>query len=103
MDQPQLPLPAPEQNDPLSLASVVIGILGIVVYCCGSFMCVGWLAFPLWFIGFILGVVGAVKNEDRNRWIGVAGALLNVLPGIVFGILMAFGIGLSMISQASQY
>lgn len=92
----------PPPKDPLALASIGAGIGGVVVYCCGSFMCVGWLAFPVWLIGFVLGAFSAAKGEGQNRILAIVGMVLNVIPGILFAILMAFGVGLSLINAASQ-
>ncbi len=91
--------PIAETRDPLALASAVIGVLGCALYCCGSFMCVGWLAFPVWFIGFVVGVAGAVRSAGQNRIIAIVGIVLNVLPGLVFAVLTFLGVGLALLNQ----
>ena len=65
-------------------------------------MCVGWLAFPVWLIGAILGAVGAARGQGQNRILSIVGIVLNILPGILFAILMVFGVGLSILSSANQ-
>ncbi len=89
----------PQQRDMLAVASAVLGVVGCAVYCCGSFMCVGWLAFPVWFIGFALGVFGAVRGAGNDRIIAIVGIALNVLPGLVFMVLTMLGVGLAMFNQ----
>jgi hypothetical protein len=90
---------AAASRDPLALASAVLGVVGCAVYCCGSFMCVGWLAFPVWFIGFVLGIAGAVRGTGNDRIIAIIGIALNVLPGLVFAVLTFLGVGLALFNQ----
>lgn len=88
----------PTPRDTMGTASIALGLGGIVVYCCGSFMCVGWLAFPLWLIGLVLGIVGAFTQPPGAKTMSVLGAVLNVLPAIAFGVLMVLGVGAGMMS-----
>jgi hypothetical protein len=99
MDQPQIapPLDGDPPMDPLALASVVLGILGMGVACCGSFVCMGWLAWPMWLIGLVLGGVSAVRHTDRNRWIGVAGIACNVVPIALMIVLTVLGVSASVL------
>ena len=90
--------PVVEARDPLALASAALGVVGCTVYCCGSFTWVGWLAFPVWFIGFVLGVVGALRTGGQNRIIAIVGIALNVLPGLVFAVLTFLGVGLALMN-----
>lgn len=89
----------PAAQDPIALASAVLGVVGCAVYCCGSFMCVGWLAFPVWFVGFVLGVTGTFRGTGNNRIIAIVGIVLNVLPGLVFFVLTLVGVGLSLMNN----
>lgn len=99
MDQPQIAPPAEGEAmfDPLALASVLLGVVGMGVGCCGSMVCMGWAAWPIWFIGLALGIMAAVRHQDRNRWIGVAGIAVNVVPGALMIIFMVLGVGMSVI------
>ncbi len=92
----------PPPTDPLAIASIGCAVGGVAIYCCGSFMCVGWLAFPVWLIGTVLGIVGAAKGAGQNRMLGIVGIVLNVLPGILFGILLVFFGGLSVLNAIAQ-
>lgn len=86
-------------NDSLGTGSVACAVLGTVVYCCGSFLCVGFLAFPIWLIGLVLGIIGAFTQPPGRKTMSVVGAILNVLPAVAFGVLMMFGIGAGVVSS----
>ena len=89
----------PASSDTLGTASLACGALGIVVYCCGSFLCIGVLAFPLWVLGLVLGVVGAFTRPPGQNTMSVLGIVLNVLPAVGFGLLMMLGVGAGVISS----
>ena len=98
MDQPAPYVPAEPGMDPLAIASVVLGVVGVAVYCCGSFMCLGWIGFGIWLIGAVLGGVAAAKNQGTNRIIGVVGVVINVVPLLAAGAMMVLGVGAGLIS-----
>jgi hypothetical protein len=89
-------LPPPEQGtNPLAVASVVLAFVGVITYCCGSLMCLGWIAPVFWVIGAILGGV-AWSQGGPSKTLAMVGVVTNVLFGLLFlGLIMLYvGIGL---------
>ncbi len=88
---------APQSPNPFAIASLILGVVGTVVYCCGSFLCIGWLGFFFWLAGAICGVVALVQKPEGNSkimaWVGLA--LNMVFPLAVIGLtalLMGMGV-----------
>ena len=73
--------PAPVQGGPgLAIASMVLGICGVVFGCCFY-----WVAFILGVIGLILGAV-ALAKKTRGRGMAIAGLVLSIVT-IAFGVI----------------
>ena len=73
--------PAPVQGGPgLAIASMVLGICGVVFGCCFY-----WIAFVLGVIGLILGAV-ALAKKTRGRGMAIAGLVLSIIT-IAFGVI----------------
>jgi hypothetical protein len=100
-------LPVPPTNNPFAMASVVASLVGGVVYCCGSFMCLGWLAFFIWFVGAILGGVALSQGaQGSSRTVAIVGLVLNVVFGLGAVVLMVVGVGFGVLSgllNSNQY
>ena len=74
-------VPTPAQGGPgLAIASMVLGICGVVFGCCFY-----WLAFILGVIGLILGAV-ALAKKTRGRGMAIAGLVLSIIT-IAFGVI----------------
>ncbi|MSQ01306.1 MAG: hypothetical protein EXR71_05340 [Myxococcales bacterium] len=90
----------PAETNPFAIASLILGVVGTIVYCCGSFLCLGWLGFFLWFAGAICGVVALVQKAEGNSkimaWVGLALNLVFLLAA--FGLGMVF-MGLGAMSE----
>lgn len=91
---------APTTN-PLAIASIVFAVLGVIVYCCGSFLCLGWIAPLIWVVGLILGGV-AIAQGGESKTLGIVGAALNGLLGLAFLALLALGISAGVLSALLQ-
>ncbi len=80
--------PTPMQKThPLSIASLVTGILSIVPSCC----CLGFLGLPLAITGIITGILGLMKIKAspqtlKGNGLAIAGLICAGL-GLVFGVL----------------
>ncbi len=93
----ELPGYAPPAGlNPFAIASLILGVVGGLVYCCGSFLCIGWLGFFVWLAGAVCAVVALVQKPEGNSkimaWVGLALNLM--LPVALFGlmaVLMTFG------------
>ncbi len=82
-----------EERDPLAIASLVCVLLGGVVYCCGSFLCIGPLGMLVWLIGAVLGGVAMSRHtEGPNRTMGLVGLVLNLLPLVGMGLLIVVSV-----------
>lgn len=92
---PSLPPPG---TDPLAIASLVLSVVGVVVYCCGSFLCLGWIAPIFWLIGAILGGISVSRAQGTSKTLAIVGIALNVLFGLLFLGLIALGISASVLS-----
>lgn len=77
--------PRPESNS-LGLSAI---ILGIVAFCSCWISLIGWIAFPLALLGFIMGVIALMKGGDGVGF-ALAGTALCVVPLAVFAISAAF-------------
>lgn len=94
---------AEQPLNPLALASIILGVVGMVVYCCGSFVCMGWVGFFFWLIGAICaGVALAQGTEGTNKILAVVGLGLNLAFGFLMVGLMFLGIGASVLSSMLQ-
>ena len=93
------PAPSPASSDPFGIGSVGCAIGGTAVYCCGSLLCLGWLAFPIWLLGFGLGVVGAVQAPPGKKVLSIVGIVFNIMPALLFGLLMMFGVGFGVLQS----
>ena len=99
----ELTPPPPPGQDPLALASIGCAVGGTAVYCCGSFLGLGWLAFPVWLVGLVLGIVSTARSEGTSRILAIVGIGLNVLPAVAFGVMIVLGTGISLRSNLSQH
>lgn len=106
MNDPQLgnPESTPQPLDPFALGSIILSVVGVVVYCCGSFLCIGWIGFFVWVIGAICAVVSvAMGAQGSNKIMAFVGLALNLF--CLFGMvaLVALGVGASVLSSAAGY
>jgi hypothetical protein len=95
------------QTEPLALASLIIGLFGWVIACCGGmiFPLIGLAAAPLGLIGVVLGGLSMQKiSREPEVWSGqpiaLVGILLNVLMLVMMLVmagLMVAGVGLVML------
>jgi hypothetical protein len=92
---PNLP---PPSTDPLAIASLALSVVGVVVYCCGSFLCIGWIAPVFWLIGAILGGVSVTRSEGTSKTLAIVGIALNVLFGLLMVALIFLGVTASVLS-----
>ncbi len=95
---------SPDQTtNPLAIASLVLALVGVLVYCCGSFMCLGWVGILVWLAGAACGGIAVAQGvEGNNKVMAWAGLGLNLLFLVGLGALMVLGVGLSVFGQALQ-
>ncbi len=69
--------------NPFGVASLVLAFFGLVVYCCGSFVCLGWLGIFVWMLGLALGGVAVFQGGSGLSkglgWVGIAANGLGLL------------------------
>ena len=95
--------PSP-QSDPLSIASILLFIAGIAAYCCGSFVCLGWIGLILWTLGAILGGAALFRvPEGGSKLVPVIGLILNLLALLTAIALLAMGVGIVAISEILKH
>lgn len=89
--------------NPLAIASLVLAVVGMVTYCCGSFVCLGWLGFLAWLLGAVLGVVAVAQSRDgTSKALGGVGLAMNLLFLLALGAVMVLGIGFGLLSEATR-
>lgn len=81
------PPPATQKTHPLSIVSLITGILSVVPSCC----CMGFLGLPLAITGIITGALGLMKIKAspqtlKGNGLAIAGLVCASL-GLVFGVL----------------
>ena len=92
-----------EPLNPLALASVILGVVGVIVYCCGSFICMGWVGFFFGLIGAVCGGVALAQGtQGTNKILSVVGLILNLGFGVLMLGLMFIGVGASVLSSMLQ-
>jgi hypothetical protein len=106
MSNPEIGGPAAgeEPLNPLSLASVILGVLGMLVYCCGSFFCMGWVGFILWLVGAACGGVALSQGtQGTNKIMAIVGVALNAVFLLLMAGLMILGVGMGFLSSLMGY
>jgi hypothetical protein len=89
-----------EPLNPLALASVVLGVLGIIVYCCGWVVCIHWLAFIVWLAGLVCGGVALAQGvSGNNKILAIVGIALNLSFGLILFGLFVLGFGVTALSS----
>jgi hypothetical protein len=92
---------APSTTSPLAIASVVLAFVGAVTYCCGSFLCLGWIAPVFWILGAILGFVG-MGGGGSSKTVSIVGIIANLGLLAVFVGLIVMGVGFGVLSSLMQ-
>lgn len=101
MDQPRLP--SDDSPNPLAIASMVLALVGVVAYCCGSFMCLGWLGFLVWIVGAVLGLIPIVQGaQGSSRTMAWAGLGANLLFLVGSFALVFVGLGVGFLSEMAN-
>lgn len=72
----------------MSVASLVLGILAVILGCIPCFNLWAWL---LWIPGLVLGIIGCVKDAKAGRGKGkaITGIVLNALAPIIVWVVYA--------------
>lgn len=76
------PTPQPPEKTGMSVASMVLGIIGIVFSCCS------FISGPCAVIGLILGIVGIKRGGKGMAITGIVLCSITLLCSIVGGILL---------------
>ena len=91
--QPAVQMATPGKHSGLGTASLILGIIGIVLTCLAF---VPWLGLLIW-IGLILGILavilGAISywGHWKDKW-GLTGFILGLVCIIIFVILLIIGL-----------
>jgi hypothetical protein len=89
---------------PIAIASVLMAVLGMFVYCCGGFVCLGWIGIFVWIFGAILGAVALVQGGDAStKGFAWAGLILNLLALLMMAGLMMVGLGIGVLGQIADH
>lgn len=96
------PLADPTPN-PLAIASVVLAFVGVIAYCCGSFMCLGWVGFLVWIAGAACGLIPVVQGAEGTSktlaWVGLGTNLLFLVGSFA---LVFVGVGFGFLSEMAK-
>ena len=74
----------PQQGKGLAIASMVLGIVSIVLCCCFYY-----LAFPCGILGLIFGII-VIKNKRPGRGMAIAGIITSSVALVFAVLLIAF-------------
>ena len=92
------PSGGPEQGSGFAIASLVLGIVSIVLFCASINIVTGIL-------GIIFGAIYLVKKYPEKRGMALAGLILSIISIALYVILLIIGIatGISAINSLDYY
>lgn len=94
----------PQPLDPFALGSIILSVVGVVVYCCGSFLCIGWVGFFVWVIGAICAVASvAMGAQGSNKIMAFVGLAMNLCCLLTMVALVVLGVGATALTSAAGY
>ena len=76
--------PQPQQGKGLAIASMVLGIVSIVLCCCFYY-----LAFPCGILALIFGII-VIKNKRLGKGMAIAGIITSSVALVFAVLLIAF-------------
>ncbi len=74
------PYQQPKASNGMSIASMVLGIIGIIMFC------IPYFAIPAAIVGLILGIV-SIRTHKGGRGMAIAGLILSIIA-LLFGLLI---------------
>ena len=90
MNHNQMPSQQPQGGSGLSVASMVLGIISLVLFC------IAWICFPCGIVSIILGGV-SISGKKPGKGMAVAGLVCSIVAIALYIIFTI--IGLSMLDE----
>ena len=93
----------PKATNSLALGSLIVGIIGLLMVCCGGMLGLSWFGIPMGVIAIVLGFVGLSQIKTSGEageglaYGGIAtGALTLIMFFVVFFGVVALIIGANL-------